>query len=114
MQLIHLIPVPLKVLDCSPILTEKTIVSISSNKDGQQHPTKTACVFLSISSIGQIVKMFLFWFVSLTIHNTIRSLLPVTVGKVESRGVAEAGLVESKLAGAAIEEYRSKMFGAFF
>lgn len=38
----------------------------------------------------------------------------MTVAKVESRGVAEAGLVESKLAGAAIEEYRSKMFGACF
>ena len=41
----------------------------------------------------------------------IRSFPPVTVGKVESRSVAEAGLVESKLAGAAIEEYKSKMFG---
>ena len=37
----------------------------------------------------------------------------MTVGKVESRGVAEAGLVESKLAGAAIEEYKPKMFGVF-
>ena len=47
---------------------------------------------------------------------TIRSFPPfppVTVGKVESRSVAEAGLVESKLAGAAIEEYKSKMFGVF-
>ena len=77
-------------------------------------PKQHVLFIQSVALVGQIVKMFLFWFVSLTIHHNHKSLLPVTVGKVESRGVAEAGLVESKLAGAAIEEYRSKMFGAFF